>query len=194
MLRFSLNFVISDVSPVNNKTTNPCAHIPHRARTFILKGGFLWVSLEISTLKKKLPVYLSYVIFYCLSVGDTLPSPILIDTIVLLNKDLKNFCVKKFGVEEAAIDISSETERSRHLNNSSNKMVDVFLICVIVIGFFLLAVIGLYLVVKYQHPDDKNDAYIPKLVVLLGFVLAGGTVFLLPLDVANNSNFAGECI
>lgn len=46
--------------------------------------------------------------------------------------------------------------------------------------------------VKYQHPDDKNDAYIPKLVVLLGFVLAGGTVFLLPLDVANNSNFAGE--
>ena len=71
-------------------------------------------------------------------------------------------------------------------------MVDVFLICVIVIGFFLLSVIGLYLVIKYQHPDDKNDAYIPKLVVLFGFVLAGGTVFLLPLDVANNSNFAGE--
>lgn len=76
--------------------------------------------------------------------------------------------------------------------NSSKTMVDVFLICVIVVGFFLLSVIGLYLVVKYQHPDDKNDAYIPKLVVLLGFVLAGGTVFLLPLDVANNSNFAGE--
>ena len=71
-------------------------------------------------------------------------------------------------------------------------MVDVFLICVIVIAFFILSVIGLYLVVKYQHPDDKNDAYIPKLVVLFGFVLAGGTVFLLPLDVANNSNFAGE--
>eukprot|EP00573_Skeletonema_grethae_P001066 CAMPEP_0201686634 /NCGR_PEP_ID=MMETSP0578-20130828/1004_1 /ASSEMBLY_ACC=CAM_ASM_000663 /TAXON_ID=267565 /ORGANISM="Skeletonema grethea, Strain CCMP 1804" /LENGTH=540 /DNA_ID=CAMNT_0048170711 /DNA_START=67 /DNA_END=1689 /DNA_ORIENTATION=- len=70
-------------------------------------------------------------------------------------------------------------------------MADIFLICVIVVGFFLLTVVGLYFVVKYQHPDDKNDAYIPKLVVLLGFVLAGGTVFLLPLDVANNSNFAG---
>lgn len=96
-----------------------------------------------------------------------------------------NFCVK--------VEIKNRRllERSRHLN-SSKKMVDVFLICVIVIAFFILSVIGLYLVVKYQHPDDKNDAYIPKLVVLLGFVLAGGTVFLLPLDVANNSNFAGE--
>ena len=71
-------------------------------------------------------------------------------------------------------------------------MADIFLICVIVVAFFILSVIGLYLVVKYQHPDDKNDAYFPKLIVLLGFVLAGGTVFLLPLDVANNSNFAGE--
>ena len=83
-------------------------------------------------------------------------------------------------------------ERCCWQNIARKKMVDVFLICVIVIGFFLLSVIGLYLVIKYQHPDDKNDAYIPKLVVLFGFVLAGGTVFLLPLDVANNSNFAGE--
>ncbi len=81
-----------------------------------------------------------------------------------------------------------------HLNNNNNTMADIFLICVIVVGFVLLSVIGVYFVVKYQHPDDKNDAYIPKLVVLLGFVLSGGTVFLLPLDVANNSNFAGECI
>lgn len=71
-------------------------------------------------------------------------------------------------------------------------MADVFLICVIVISVFLLCVVGLYLVVKYQHPDDKNDAYIPKLVVLFGFVLAGGTVLGLPLDVANNEGYAGE--
>ena len=44
-------------------------------------------------------------------------------------------------------------------------MADVWLICVTVVGFVLLTVVGLYLVVKYQHPDDKNDAYIPKLVV-----------------------------
>ncbi len=71
-------------------------------------------------------------------------------------------------------------------------MADVWLICVTVISFFLLAVVSLYLVVKYQHPDDKNDAYLPKLVVMFGIVLAGATVLLLPLDVANNEGYAGE--
>jgi heme/copper-type cytochrome/quinol oxidase subunit 2 len=71
-------------------------------------------------------------------------------------------------------------------------MADLFLIFTILIGFIILTIIGLYLVVKYQHPDDKNDAYFPKLVVLFGFVLAGATVLLLPLDVANNEGFAGE--
>jgi LMBR1 domain-containing protein 1 len=72
-------------------------------------------------------------------------------------------------------------------------MADIFLICVIVIAFLILLVVGLYLLVKYQHPDDNNDAYIPKLVVWLGFVFAGATVLLLPLDVANNEGYAGEC-
>jgi len=71
-------------------------------------------------------------------------------------------------------------------------MADVFLIVVIVIAFVLLTIVGLYLVVKYQHPDDKNDAYIPKLVVWFGFVLSGATVLLLPLDVANNEGYAGK--
>lgn len=70
-------------------------------------------------------------------------------------------------------------------------MVDIFLICVIVISLSILLVVGLYFLVKYQHPDDKNDAYIPKLVVWLGFVLAGATVLMLPLDVANNEGYAG---
>jgi len=70
-------------------------------------------------------------------------------------------------------------------------MADLFLIFTIVIAFAILTISGLYLVVKYQHPDDKNDAYFPKLVVLFGFVLAGATVLLLPLDVANNEGFAG---
>jgi LMBR1 domain-containing protein 1 len=70
-------------------------------------------------------------------------------------------------------------------------MADIFLICVIVVSLVILLVVGLYFVIKYQHPDDKNDAYFPKLVVLFGFVLAGATVLLLPLDVANNEGFAG---
>ena len=50
---------------------------------------------------------------------------------------------------------------------------------------------GTYLLVYYQHPDDHNDAYFPKFVIIFGFVLAGATVLLLPLDVANREGYAG---
>ena len=73
-------------------------------------------------------------------------------------------------------------------------MADIFLIVVTVVTFVLLTIVGVYLIVKYQHPDDKNDAYLPKLVVLLGFVLSGATVLLLPLDVANNEGYAGNVL
>jgi len=73
-------------------------------------------------------------------------------------------------------------------------MVDVFLIVAIVVAFGILFVSGLYLLVYYQHPDDHNDAYFPKFVVIFGFVLAGATVLLLPLDVANNEGYAGTCV
>lgn len=70
-------------------------------------------------------------------------------------------------------------------------MVDVFLIVVTVVAFLILLVASVYLVIHYQHPDDKNDAYFPKLVVIIGIMLAGATCLLLPLDVANNDGFAG---
>lgn len=70
-------------------------------------------------------------------------------------------------------------------------MADIFLIICMVVAFLILVVIGVYLLIYYQHPDDHNDAYFPKLVVLGGFVLAGATVLLLPLDVANNEGYAG---
>ena len=49
----------------------------------------------------------------------------------------------------------------------------------------LVLLVSLYLVVHFQHPEDKNQAWIPKLVVLLGFTSAMWTVLLFPLDVAN---------
>ena len=73
-------------------------------------------------------------------------------------------------------------------------MADIFLIVVTAVAFVLLTVVGVYLIVKYQHPDDKNDAYLPKLVVLFGFVLSGATVLMLPLDVANNEGYAGKVL
>lgn len=70
-------------------------------------------------------------------------------------------------------------------------MVDVFLILVITVAFLILVVGGVYFLVYYQHPDDKNTAYFPKIVVLGAFCIAGGTVLGLPLDVANNAGYAG---
>jgi hypothetical protein len=70
-------------------------------------------------------------------------------------------------------------------------MADIFLIVMMVVAFAILFIAGLYLLVNYQHPDDSNDAYFPKLVVIFGFVLSGFTVLLLPLDVANNEGYAG---
>ena len=70
-------------------------------------------------------------------------------------------------------------------------MADIFLILVMVVAFFILLIVGVYLLVYYQHPDDHNDAYFPKAVVILGFVLAGVTVLLFPLDVANRAGYPG---
>ena len=49
----------------------------------------------------------------------------------------------------------------------------------------LVVLVSLYLVVNYQHPEDRNQAWIPKIVVVLGFSIAMYTILLFPLDVAN---------
>lgn len=59
------------------------------------------------------------------------------------------------------------------------------IICTVVLGLLTIA-LSLYLIVIYQHPEDKNQAWFPKLIVLLGFSVAIWTVLLFPLDVANN--------
>ena len=70
-------------------------------------------------------------------------------------------------------------------------MADVFLIVCTVAAFVLLLIASLYIIVYYQHPDDKNEAYLPKFVVIFGLTLAGATCLLPPLDVANNEGYAG---
>lgn len=69
--------------------------------------------------------------------------------------------------------------------------VDIFLIVTTVIVFLILLVVSVYLLVHYQHVDDKNDAYFPKFIVIIGMLLTGATALLLPLDVANNDGYAG---
>jgi LMBR1 domain-containing protein 1 len=56
---------------------------------------------------------------------------------------------------------------------------------VTVVVAILVLLVSLYLVVNFQHPEDKNQAWLPKIVVLLGFSVAFWTILLFPLDVAN---------
>ena len=69
--------------------------------------------------------------------------------------------------------------------------IQILLIISILVAFAIMVISGIYFIVYYQHPDDKNEAYFPKLIVLLGLCLAGGTVLGLPLDVANNTTSPG---
>jgi len=66
---------------------------------------------------------------------------------------------------------------------------------ILIIGYviiiMILMVLSVYMIVYFQHPDDKNQAYFPKITVLLGMVIAGATIMLLPVDVANRAEYAG---
>lgn len=53
-----------------------------------------------------------------------------------------------------------------------------------VIGVIVLAVC-VYILVEYSHPEDRNQAWFPKFIVVIGLSLAILSVLLFPLDVAN---------
>lgn len=63
----------------------------------------------------------------------------------------------------------------------------VLIIITVILGLVTVGV-ALYLLVAYQHPEDKNQAWFPKIVVLLGLCIAIWTVLLFPLDVANSQS------
>jgi len=73
-------------------------------------------------------------------------------------------------------------------------MADLFTIIFLIVAICILLIAAIYFQVHYQHPDDRNTAYFPKAVVIGSFVLAGLTLLLLPLDVANNAGYIGKSI
>ncbi|KAN0021958.1 hypothetical protein ACTFIU_004104 [Dictyostelium citrinum] len=70
-------------------------------------------------------------------------------------------------------------------------MVNIFLIIVAVVIPALVILASLYLIAYFQHPDDKNVAYFPKIIVILGLTLAATSILMLPLDVANEGGKGG---
>ncbi|KAG8377024.1 hypothetical protein BUALT_Bualt09G0125100 [Buddleja alternifolia] len=59
------------------------------------------------------------------------------------------------------------------------------LVIVAIIVCVLVFLFNVYLLVNYQHPDDANQAYFPKFVVVLGLSVAAISILMLPADVAN---------
>ncbi|KVI11429.1 LMBR1-like membrane protein [Cynara cardunculus var. scolymus] len=59
------------------------------------------------------------------------------------------------------------------------------LVIVAIVVCVLVFLINVYLLVNYQHPDDKNQAYFPKFVVVFGLSVAAISILMLPADVAN---------
>lgn len=60
---------------------------------------------------------------------------------------------------------------------------DWFLIVIVVVMVLALLFANVYLLVYFQHDDDKNTAYFPKALVIFGLFFAEASVLLYPLDV-----------
>lgn len=59
------------------------------------------------------------------------------------------------------------------------------LVVVAAVVCFLVLLFNVYLLINYQHPDDANQAYFPKAVVVFGLSVAAISILMLPADVAN---------
>ena len=62
-----------------------------------------------------------------------------------------------------------------------------FLIFITVVVTVAMLVGNIYVLAFYAHPEDRNQAWFPKIVVLLGLTLAFLSVLMLPLDRANRN-------
>lgn len=75
---------------------------------------------------------------------------------------------------------------------------NVVLLVIVIVVCVLSLLFNTYLLVNYQHPDDSNQAYFPKIVVILGLTVAELSILMLPADIANqhacqNSVYNGAC-
>jgi LMBR1 domain-containing protein 1 len=61
----------------------------------------------------------------------------------------------------------------------------IWLIIVVAVIAVLFAVACFYLLVYFQHEEDKGSAYIPKVVLVFGMWLSMIVILMLPLDIAN---------
>lgn len=64
---------------------------------------------------------------------------------------------------------------------------NVFLIIVTCVAAVMIAAVTIYLLAAFTHPEDRMQAWFPKVVVCLSIFVAITTVLMFPLDVANRT-------
>jgi len=64
---------------------------------------------------------------------------------------------------------------------------DPMLIVGVIVMICIMIVINLYTLVYWQHPDDKNESILIRIIILTGLQLSSMSVLMIPIDVANNS-------
>lgn len=69
-----------------------------------------------------------------------------------------------------------------------------FLILIAAVCTILVVLINVYILVHFQHPEDRNQAWFPKCVVVFGLTLSVLSILLLPLDVANRAACADSIV
>ena len=79
---------------------------------------------------------------------------------------------------------SSQGRRRRRRRKGEN-MADAFLIIVCIILPVIILLGNVYVLINFQHPEDHNQAYFPKAVVVFSLTLSVMSVLMFPLDVAN---------
>eukprot|EP01038_Epipyxis_sp_PR26KG_P011034 gene11034-14816_t len=63
---------------------------------------------------------------------------------------------------------------------------DPLLIVGISILIFVLLIANVYLLVYYQHPEDRNESYLAKILIIFGFQISFMSILMLPVDRAND--------
>lgn len=63
-----------------------------------------------------------------------------------------------------------------------------FLIVIAIVVTILIFLINVYIIIYFQHPDDRTQAYFPKFVILFGLSFSMIAILMLPLDVANRTS------
>lgn len=67
-----------------------------------------------------------------------------------------------------------------------------FLIIVCIVVALLMVVVAVYTLLHYQHPEDRNQAWWPKIVVVFSIWLSVCTVLFFPIDVTNRKSCSHE--